>query len=51
MSEKAKDDEPKVVHDPAKWRLFWIVSIISLVADQATKIWARASLPSAASAS
>ena len=29
----------------AKWRLFWIVSILSLVADQATKIWARASLP------
>ena len=29
----------------AKWKLFWIVSIVSLVADQATKIWARASLP------
>jgi signal peptidase II len=29
----------------AKWKLFWIVSIISLVADQATKIWARATLP------
>jgi signal peptidase II len=28
-----------------KWRIFWIVSIISLVADQASKIWARAALP------
>jgi signal peptidase II len=28
-----------------KWRIFWIVSILSLVADQATKIWARAVLP------
>src|SRR5688572_12404563 len=29
----------------AKWKLFWIVSIASLVFDQATKIWARATLP------
>ena len=28
-----------------KWRVFWIVSILSLVADQLTKIWARGSLP------
>lgn len=28
-----------------KWRVFWIVSILSLVADQVTKIWARHSLP------
>jgi signal peptidase II len=28
-----------------KWKIFWIVSIVSLVADQVTKIWARASLP------
>ncbi|HEY5946919.1 MAG TPA: signal peptidase II, partial [Kofleriaceae bacterium] len=28
-----------------KWILFWSVSIISLVLDQITKIWARASLP------
>ena len=28
-----------------KWKIFWIVSILSLVADQATKIWARAALP------
>ena len=30
--------------DP-KWRIFWIISILSLIADQATKIWARAVLP------
>jgi len=28
-----------------KWRLFTVVTILSLVADQVTKIWARASLP------
>jgi signal peptidase II len=28
-----------------KWRVFWIISIISLVADQASKVWARAALP------
>ena len=28
-----------------KWKVFWIVSLISLVADQASKIWARAALP------
>jgi signal peptidase II len=28
-----------------KWKIFWIVSIVSLVADQVTKIWARAALP------
>lgn len=49
------DDAPKAVQvkpqgswwarfDP-KWRIFWIVSILSLVADQITKIWARAELP------
>ena len=26
----------------AKWRMFWIVVVLSLVADQVTKIWARA---------
>jgi len=30
--------------DP-KWRIFWVISILSLIADQATKIWARAVLP------
>ena len=35
-----------VEHDQSrKWRIFWIVALLSLVADQATKIWARASLP------
>ncbi|MFT3692296.1 MAG: signal peptidase II [Kofleriaceae bacterium] len=29
----------------AKWRLFIIVGLLSTIADQATKIWARASLP------
>lgn len=28
-----------------RWKIFWIVGLLSLVADQATKIWARASLP------
>lgn len=37
-------DDPKTI-DRKKWRLFAIVSIVSLVADQATKIWARAELP------
>lgn len=31
--------------DTMKWKIFAIVSVLSLVADQATKIWARASLP------
>ena len=34
----------KLRHRP-KWKLFWIVAVLSLVADQVTKIWARASLP------
>jgi signal peptidase II len=29
----------------AKWTIFAIVSVLSLIADQATKIWARGSLP------
>jgi signal peptidase II len=28
-----------------KWKIFWIVGVLSLIADQLTKIWARASLP------
>ena len=28
-----------------KWKVFWIVSVLSLIADQVTKIWARAALP------
>ena len=29
----------------AKWRLFAIAGIVSLIADQASKVWARSSLP------
>ena len=28
-----------------KWKVFWIISVLSLIADQVTKIWARAVLP------
>ena len=52
---KSEAEVPKAdVHKPApgffarferKWHVFWIVSLISLVLDQATKIWARAALP------
>ena len=31
--------------DRPKWKLFAIVTVLSLIADQATKIWARAALP------
>lgn len=41
-----KPAKPVAEHtDRAKWTIFWVVSLISLVADQATKIWARAELP------
>lgn len=40
-----KSGRSKVVHDPKKWKLFYIVGAVSLVLDQVTKIWARASLP------
>jgi len=33
------------VSNAAKWQLFTIVGVFSLIADQATKIWARAALP------
>ena len=39
------DDEAKPGFDRTKWLLFSIVTVLSLVADQVTKIWARASLP------
>jgi len=41
----SESDTSTTVIDKMKWKIFWIVSILSLVADQATKIWARASLP------
>ena len=43
LTETDKALAKKLRHRP-KWKLFWIVSVISLVADQASKIWARASL-------
>ena len=30
---------------PRRWKIFLLVTLISIVADQATKIWARESLP------
>ncbi len=40
-------DEAPVMQtiDRAKWKLFAIVSVLSLIADQITKIWSRAALP------
>ncbi len=34
----------KAALDKAKWKLFWIVSFASLLADQLTKLWARHAL-------
>ena len=52
---KSESEVPEAdVHKPApgllarfepKWKIFWIVSVLSLIADQITKIWARAALP------
>ena len=36
---------PAPALDRGKWLLFLIVAALSLIADQATKIWARGSLP------
>ena len=41
---KSDANEPEGWWAP-KWKIFWIVSILSLIADQVTKIWARAELP------
>lgn len=30
---------------PRKWRLFWLIALVTLVADQASKLWARWELP------
>ena len=38
-------DDTAAKLDRAKWKIFAIVSVLSLIADQVTKIWARASLP------
>jgi signal peptidase II len=43
-SEKSEsEDKPKQSHN--KWLVFGLVAVLSLIADQATKIWARADLP------
>ncbi len=40
------DDEQKpAASDRTKWILFAVVTVLSLVADQVTKIWARGALP------
>jgi signal peptidase II len=50
-TETKKDDETAAAPatpagtERAKWMIFAIVAALSLIADQATKIWARASLP------
>jgi signal peptidase II len=47
-TETAKEPEAASTPAPsqrAKWTIFAIVSVLSLIADQVTKIWARASLP------
>lgn len=48
-TETKKDEAPAAPAESgstrAKWTIFAIVSFLSLFADQATKIWARASLP------
>jgi signal peptidase II len=36
---------PDGVFDRTKWTIFAIVGALSLIADQATKIWSRAALP------
>ncbi len=32
---------------PARWKLFLLVALVTLAADQATKVWARDALPAA----
>lgn len=45
-AEELAPKTPKpVVSATAKWWIFSIVGVLSLVADQASKVWARASLP------
>jgi signal peptidase II len=44
-TETAPEPADRVALLRKKWQLFLIVGALSLLADQATKIWARASLP------
>ena len=39
------DDAPQSWFLQRKWQIFAICAILSIVADQATKVWARHSLP------
>ena len=41
----SKDESAAKTGFERKWIIFWAVSITSLVLDQASKIWARGSLP------
>ena len=43
--EETETETAPAAPDTRKWKLFAIVAVISLIADQATKIWARAVLP------
>ena len=45
MAEEATAPVTTDPGDVKKWKLFAIVSVLSLIADQVTKIWARAALP------
>jgi signal peptidase II len=45
MTESGSDPGSEAAGERKKWILFAIVSVLSLLADQITKIWARASLP------
>lgn len=38
-------DKPAATPTDTRWKIFWIVGLISLVLDQASKIYARAVLP------
>jgi signal peptidase II len=40
-----RDDAPATAPDRAKWIVFVVVALLALAADQATKIWARDTLP------
>ncbi|HEX4419899.1 MAG TPA: signal peptidase II [Kofleriaceae bacterium] len=44
-SEAPTETPAAATADRKKWNLFLIVAALSLIADQATKIWARGSLP------
>ena len=45
MSESGSEPASAGPTDSKKWALFSIVAVLSLLADQLTKIWARGSLP------